>query len=146
MSSKNKKQESAEEMPPLVGAVPIDPALALQTDDVGDRRTQDLVDETLEGHVWLPNYIDAFVKNGWVTLTGLVTWDFERMSAVHNIKKIEGVRGIRCKIELNQPWLYDELKRSLAIALKQQVWPELDATYAITLNGKSTLWKQTFMA
>ncbi len=146
MRSKLEKHDSGAEMSPFVVIESVNPASALQTEAAVDRKVQELVTEALEGHVWLPNYIDAFVKNGWVTLTGLVTWDFERMSAVHNIKKIEGVRGIQCKIELNQPWVYDDLKQSIATALKQQVRLELAATYAITPNVKSTLPKKTFMA
>lgn len=145
MRSKMEKQDSGAEKLPFVVAESVDPALTPQADN-SDRAVLALVAEALEGHVWLPNYIDAFVKNGWVTLTGLVTWDFERMSAVHNIKKIEGIRGIQCKIELNQPWIYDELKQSIAMALKQQARFAHDATYAITQYDKSTLRKQTFMA
>ena len=138
MRSKLEKHDSGAEMSPFVVIESVNPASALQTEAAVDRKVQELVTEALEGHVWLPNYIDA--------LTGLVTWDFERMSAVHNIKKIEGVRGIQCKIELNQPWVYDDLKQSIATALKQQVRLELAATYAITPNVKSTLPKKTFMA
>ena len=50
--------------------------------------------DALRWHVWVPNHIQATVDSGWVTLTGAVTWDFERNAARHALNFMHGIVGV----------------------------------------------------
>ena len=43
-----------------------------------DAEIAETVVNSLKWHVWLPNDIQAIVTQGWVTLKGHVTWEYQR--------------------------------------------------------------------
>ncbi|MEB2777428.1 BON domain-containing protein [Algoriphagus sp. D3-2-R+10] len=45
--------------------------------------------------------IEVLVENGWVTLSGAVSWHFERRAVENAVKKITGIKGIINNIQLN---------------------------------------------
>jgi len=45
-------------------------------------------------HVWVPGTVHASVEDGWVRLTGHVTWDFERKAAEEAVRYLAAVRGV----------------------------------------------------
>ena len=45
-------------------------------------------------HVWVSGDVKATVENGWVTLTGQVTWNFQRTSAFDAVRYLAGVKGV----------------------------------------------------
>ena len=55
---------------------------------------------TLRWHVWVPSHVQATVENGWVTLTGTVTWEFQRNAAVDSVRYLSGVKGVSNNITL----------------------------------------------
>ncbi|MFT7483130.1 MAG: osmotically-inducible protein OsmY [Oceanospirillaceae bacterium] len=46
--------------------------------------------------------IDILVKDGWVTLSGEVPWNYQRVSAEDAVKHPLGVKGARNNITINQ--------------------------------------------
>ena len=50
--------------------------------------------EGLKWHVWIPNHVQAVVEKGWVTLSGEVTWGFQRQSAEEAVRFQSGVKGV----------------------------------------------------
>ena len=60
-----------------------------------DTEIADAVVRVLAWHVWVPSDVKATVEGGWVTLTGQVTWNFQRKSAFNAVRFVTGVKGVR---------------------------------------------------
>jgi osmotically-inducible protein OsmY len=56
--------------------------------------------DTLSWHVWIPDTILASIENGWITLSGSVTWGYQRSAAAESLKYLRGVKGITNNITL----------------------------------------------
>lgn len=50
--------------------------------------------DALKFHVWIPSHVQAVVEKGWVTLSGEVSWGFQRHSAENAIRFQSGVAGV----------------------------------------------------
>ena len=98
----------------------------------------------LKWHVWVPGLIQATVENGWVTLTGVVTWEFQRSSAADAVKFLSGVIGVSNNITLNPSVQPTAVKK----ALKRDA--EIDAENItvsadggkVTLTGSIRSWDE----
>ena len=121
-------------------------------DTNGQMRTDSQIAESVVNifglHVWVPTHILATVENGWVTLTGLATWEYERHSAEHAIKYLAGVKGVSNKIEVKPMLMPAEVKHSIEAALKRNA--QLDARCItvktdegrVTLSGNVRSWEE----
>ncbi len=113
-----------------------------------DAHIAESVASTLGWHVWVPNHILATVENGWVTLTGVANWEYERRSAEHAVKYLAGVKGVSNKIEVKPVLMPSEVKHSIEAALKRNA--QLDAQNIIvtteackvTLAGNVRSWDE----
>jgi osmotically-inducible protein OsmY len=81
----------------------------------------------------------ATVENGWVTLTGLATWEYERHSAEHAIKYLSGVKGVSNKIEVKPVLMPSEVKHSIEAALKRNAQLDAQCITVTTEEGRVTL-------
>jgi osmotically-inducible protein OsmY len=77
--------------------------------------------------------IKVVVDHGWVTLTGVVDWAFQRQSAEHDVHRIHGVVGIRNLITVRARPATGAIKQQIAAALKRHA--ELDAS-KITVSAE----------
>ena len=104
-----------------------------------DSEIAQAVVDSLGWHVWVPNHVQATVENGWVTLTGCVTWGYERNSAVDAVRHLSGVRGVSNKITLKSSVRPAAVKDAIEKALKRDA--EIDAEHIRVLadGGKVTL-------
>jgi osmotically-inducible protein OsmY len=59
-----------------------------------DTAIAEMVARALEAHVWVPTDVTATVENGWVSLRGVVNWEFQIDAATEAIRYLAGVRGI----------------------------------------------------
>lgn len=50
---------------------------------------------------WRRNEIVVSVEHGWVTLSGVVDWDYQKRTAVHALKDLPGIAGIIDKLVIN---------------------------------------------
>jgi osmotically-inducible protein OsmY len=55
---------------------------------------------SLESHVWVPTGIQVTVQNGWVTLAGVVNWEFQQRAAQDSVRFLAGVKGVSNNITL----------------------------------------------
>jgi osmotically-inducible protein OsmY len=104
-----------------------------------DAQIAESVASTLGWHVWVPSHILATVENGWVTLTGLATWEYERHSAEHAIKYLAGVKGVSNKIEVKPVLMPSEVKHSIEAALKRNAQLDAQSITVKTDGGQVTL-------
>ena len=70
------------------------------------------------------NAVQAVVRDGWVTLTGTVEWQFQRKAAEDDVRKLSGVRGISNGIEIKPSVQSADVKKKIEEALKRYVEAE----------------------
>ena len=90
-----------------------------------DSDIAEAVVNTLRWHVWVPSHVQATVENGWVTLTGTVTWEFQRNAAVESVRYLSGVKGVSNNITLKPSVQPTAVKDAIEKALKRDA--EIDA-------------------
>ena len=64
--------------------------------------------------------VKVLVRDGWVTLSGAVNWDFERKSAAEDVRKLDGVLGVINQIEVHPRVEPDDVKSKIEAALKRR--------------------------
>jgi len=95
---------------------------------------RDAVQE-LQNHVSIPaDKIKVTVKNGWVTLEGIVDWQYQKMMAESAVKKLRGVIGVTNNIQVKPQVSPTDIKSKIEDALKRSA--ELDARrITVTVDG-----------
>ena len=116
-----------------------------------DRKDSDIaqaVVNSLKWHVWVPSHVQATVENGWVTLTGTVTWGYQRNSAEDCVRYLPGVKGVSNNVILKPSVQPTAIKDAIEKALKRDA--EIDAENIdvsadggkVTLAGTVTSWDE----
>jgi osmotically-inducible protein OsmY len=107
----------------------------------------------LRWHAGLPaDQIQLKLEDGNVTLSGEVSWQYQKDQAESDIRKIQGVRSIANRITVKPAVQPFEVKRKIEEALKRNA--ELEASdisisasgSSITLSGHVNTWHQREIA
>lgn len=78
--------------------------------------------------------IQVKVQNGWVTLTGTVEWQYQRVAAESDIRKLSGVIGVSNEIELEPQVKAPDVRNKILSALKRNA--EIEAgSIRVSANG-----------
>jgi osmotically-inducible protein OsmY len=101
---------------------------------------------SLKSHVWVPTDIQATVRNGWVTLTGVVNWEFQQRAATDSVRFLAGVKGVSNNITVKPTIQPAAVKDAIEKALVRNA--EIDAGTvkvaasggAVTLSGSVRSW------
>ena len=104
-----------------------------------DSEIAESVVSALKWHVWVPGLIQATVENGWVTLTGVVPWEFQRSSAADAVKYLSGVKGVSNNITLKPTVQPTAVKDAIEKALKRDAEVDADNIKVSANGGKITL-------
>jgi osmotically-inducible protein OsmY len=100
-----------------------------------------------------PGRVKVKVEKGWVTLTGDVEWQFQRMAAEAAVRKLSGVIGVTNLITVRPPHVDAiNVKQRIEDALKRNA--ELEAGGirvavtggTVTLEGKVRAWHERGVA
>jgi len=135
-------------------------ALAVELDvKLGGNSTRQDVDiarsakNVLEWTTYLPkDAIKITVDGGWVTLTGEVSWDYQRVSAVSAVRYLLGVKGIYDEINIKPSVSAPVVKADIEAALKRRAQNEAkDISVSVhgsdvTLTGKAHSWSERELA
>ena len=113
-----------------------------------DTEIAEAVANSLKWHVWVPSAVKATIEKGWVTLTGAVTFGFERTSAVEAVTFLSGVKGVTNNITLKPAVQSTLVKDAIEKALKRNA--EIDAEHIlvsthgskVTLTGTIRTWDE----
>lgn len=109
---------------------------------------RDVVHE-LESHVSIPSEkLKATVKNGWVTLEGVVDWQYQKKLAESAVKKLKGVVGVTNSIQVKpnvsptevQGKIEEALRRSAELDARR-ITVEIDGS-TVTLRGTVRSWAE----
>ena len=92
--------------------------------------------------------ITPVVKAGWVSLTGHVTWGYQRLAAESVVRHLKGVKGVSNEISVQQPVKASDVKQKIEEAFKRQA--RLDAkgiqvlvdSSTVTLKGHVNTWQE----
>jgi osmotically-inducible protein OsmY len=109
---------------------------------VFERKDSDIAEavvNSLRWHVWVPSHIQATVENGWVTLTGCVTWGFQRNSANDCVRYLPGVKGVSNNITLKPSVKPTAVKDAIEKALKRDAEIDAENIRVSADGGKVTL-------
>lgn len=91
----------------------------------GDSKINDdeLAERALNVLSWassgLHDTVKVRVANGWITLTGRVNWNYQRIMAESEVRKLTGVTGVTNNIELLPSVQVVDVKTRIADALKR---------------------------
>lgn len=105
------------------------------------RGDQEIAQEIVNQFKWniqIPNEtVKVRVENGWVTLSGEVEWDFQRVAAQNSATKLVGVIGVSNNIRIQakkvQP---DVVKKKIEEALKREAEREA-RRIGVEVNGST---------
>jgi osmotically-inducible protein OsmY len=96
------------------------------------------VAQTLRTHVWVPTDVQATVEQGWVTLRGHATWDYQRQAAADAIRYLSGVKGVTNTIVIKPTVKPTEVQSAIETALKRSA--EVDAKRVkVTADGSKVI-------
>ena len=96
--------------------------------------------QALDDNVVLPKTIIAEVRDGAVTLTGRVTWNYEREAAGQAIRHLKGVVGLTNSIMLEQSNVKTaQVKEKVESALQRQATREAKSIHVDSAGGEVVL-------
>jgi osmotically-inducible protein OsmY len=97
----------------------------------------------LESHVSIPSdQIKVTVKNGKVTLEGMVDWEYQKELAQSAVKKLRGVGGVVNKIQVKPRVSPSDVQEKIEEALRRSA--ELDARrIKVEVNGTEVILEGT---
>jgi osmotically-inducible protein OsmY len=90
--------------------------------------------------------VKAKVENGYVTLTGELEWQYQRMAAEQAVRPLQGVRGVNNAITVKPRVQAADIKRRIEAALERQADLEADKIRVtvdgekVKLEGKVRAW------
>jgi len=98
------------------------------------------------------NAVKVMVENGWVTLTGSVEWDYQRLAAAEAVRYLLGVSGLSDQITLKPKVAGSSVKFEIEAALDrraksdaQDISVEVEGGN-VTLSGVVNSWNERQLA
>jgi osmotically-inducible protein OsmY len=93
----------------------------------------------LQSNVWVPPEVQATVQNGWVVLTGKVTWEYQRNAAFNAVRFVPGVTGVTNNITIEPAVEPFAVKQAIEKALKRDAEIDAEGVTVKANGGKVTL-------
>ena len=108
----------------------------------GDTRDPDLLQRVLQSLNWnleVPlGSVKPTVTDGWVTLTGTVTWNFQRAAAESSVRGLSGVKGVTDEIALQSQPAPNDVDKRITEALSRNA--QIDARrITVTTDGSTAV-------
>ena len=118
------------------------------------RTDEDIARATANALVWnavVPkDAIKVKVINGWVTLSGVVEWSFQKHNAEREVSRLIGVKGVIDEVEVESPRapVSAEIKTGIEAALKRSAEVEARRIHVeirgstVVLTGAVSSWPE----
>lgn len=142
--------EQAAQRVPGVQALAID--VEVRIPDSGRRTDTDIAGAARNVLGWAtllpPDSVHVMVEGGWITLTGDVEWQFQRLAAADCLRYLAGVTGISNKIEIKPMPKAGVIKSDIEAAIKRRAAADAGAVRVhvnggdVTLSGKVRNWAE----
>jgi osmotically-inducible protein OsmY len=94
-----------------------------------------------------PDTVMVKVSRGWVTLTGELDWQYQRVAAEADVRKLHGVLGVTDSIVLKHRTVAADVERSIRDALSREAALDAEAIRVevhgdrVTLTGDVDSWR-----
>lgn len=82
--------------------------------------------------------IKVTVQEGWVTIEGILHWNFQRKAAENAIRYLQGVRGVIDKIKIEAE-IKNELTQEIVIKALKRSWLIKDDNIRVNVDGKTII-------
>jgi osmotically-inducible protein OsmY len=92
--------------------------------------------------------VKVVVHDGWVTLSGEVTWGFQRAAGEHSVRHLQGVRGVTNDVVVAATLEPADIKRKIEEAFKRHAGLDAQGIQVtvkdstIILNGSVRTWQE----
>jgi osmotically-inducible protein OsmY len=107
-----------------------------------DKSDQDVAQAALNALQWnysVPKGVKVSVDNGWINLSGEVSWDYQRNAAVKAVRGLLGVVGVTNDINIKPTLLSSDIKIRIEEALKRSAEIEGREIGVLVSGNKVTL-------
>ena len=119
---------------------------------VGERSDPEIAEAAASALKWNlavgGNDVKAVVKQGWITLSGQATWEFQRIAAENAIHYLRGVKGVSNDISIKPNIKAVDVKQKIKAAFQRQaaldtndIDVKVDDT-EVTLKGHVHTWSE----
>lgn len=95
--------------------------------------------DILKWDVLVPETIDVLVQDGWITLSGVVNWFYEKTAAEDDVRKLSGVNGVTNSITIKPHLEASNIKTKIELALKRHAEVEANAIRVSVQNGNKVI-------
>jgi osmotically-inducible protein OsmY len=89
------------------------------------------------------------VSDGWVTLSGTVNWNYQRLAAESEVRKLGGVKGVINDIAISPIAQFGDIRRRIEDALKRHAEVQADAVRVdiradgtVRIDGRVDNWSE----
>lgn len=86
--------------------------------------------------------IKVMVENGWITLTGEVDWNYQRVAAATALCNLVGVTGLTNKVSVKPKVSMSALRSDIETALKRQAIKDA-SKIGVQINGSEVILSGT---
>jgi osmotically-inducible protein OsmY len=98
------------------------------------------VAHALRWNAWLPaNSVTASVSEGWVTLDGSVPWQYQKQEAALSIQRLQGVKGVTNRIEVEPRVQAEEVERKIQSAFQRAASLDAEQVHVETSGSRAIL-------
>ena len=108
--------------------------------------------DTLKWSTRVPDgKVQVTVQKGWVTLTGSLDWNYQKVGAAHAIEDLKGVTGVTNKITIKPQVTSVDVRKRIEEALKRSAEVEAGdikidvAADKVTLKGRVKTWSERWL-
>lgn len=106
----------------------------------GDSDVAAAIVERLAWDVSVPrDAVKVGVEAGWVTLTGDVDWNYQRIAAEQDVSRLEGVVGVSNQVSLKARVNTANISNDISCALHRSYFPDPDAITVTAEGGRVRL-------
>ena len=94
---------------------------------------------------WPKESVKVMVEDGWVTLSGEVSWNYQKQAAADGVRHLMGVTGVSNQLTIEHSNVFDTIKTDIEAVFKRR--PKSDVIVAVkggdvTLTGSVHTWPE----
>ncbi|MCI0467329.1 MAG: BON domain-containing protein [Beijerinckiaceae bacterium] len=83
--------------------------------------------------------LQVMVEKGWITLSGTVPWQYQRLAAESALRKLSGIVGVTNLVEIQPQVEASGIRQKIVESLKRNAELEADSIRVVVDNDKVTL-------
>jgi osmotically-inducible protein OsmY len=141
-----KKTETEDAARKVKGVKAVVEKIEVKFENIGRKNDNEIATDVLSAFKWswrIPgDRIKAKVEDGWVTLDGEVTWNYQREAAYTSAFEIRGVKGVTNKIGIKSE-THDDLEESSIKRALARSWSIGDQDIQVKVIGNQVELKGT---